>query len=197
MIVQVEDFYKNSQNILSVVKPLNFKDSIYGHEIPEFFMIPEGIDQGFSAITNISVKLRENSGLFRIPYPTIHFENFDQKSLFIGIVALEDTVFRTHRHRETQSHAVTDIVKNLQQFIKENCFDKEKWDIIAEINLKAGGLILVKPWLWHSLEEKLVKIFYLEFSECVNAEAAEPVVKDGSSEMHTVSNLALENHAVS
>lgn len=197
MIIHVENFYNDVQSIFEPVVNLPFKSCLYGEELVDFYMVPQGIDEAFHGITNQKVKLRSDSGTFRKPYKVVHFENFDKSSLFVGVVALEDTIFRTHRHSETGSHTVTNIQENLDEFIAKNCFDQSKWSTIAEINLKAGSLILFKPWLWHSLDQKLVKVFYLEFPECVNVETVEPVAKDGSSEQPMTLNLVMENHAVS
>jgi len=34
--------------------------------------------------------------------------------------------------------------------------------VVADIKLHAGNMILLKPWVWHGLDNKLIKVFYLE-----------------------------------
>jgi hypothetical protein len=185
MFIHISDFYHNTESIYGPVILLDYQPCLHGYEVLDFYMVPQGIENGFADITGRKIKITKKSGVFRRPYPIIHFENFDQNSFFVGAVALEKTTFQTHRHKETGITSVTSVQDNLEEFVKNNCFSKEKWDTVANINLKAGDLVLFKPWLWHSFEDKLIKVFYLEVDKCESAETVKPAVKDGSSEMPT------------
>lgn len=162
MFTHLEKFYEKPNELFEIISKLDFKENLYGDEIKDFNMISQGIEDAFSQIVGQKVSLTKDSGRFRKPYSPIHFENFSENSVFVGFVALEDTVFRTHRHKETGYTNVFPITEDLNTFIKDNCFDPEKWEVIADVKLLAGNLLLVKPWVWHSLDNKLVKVFYLE-----------------------------------
>lgn len=163
MQIHVENFYQNAQEIFDIASKLQYKREIFGLEIKDFYLVPQGIDDALSDIIGKKIQLSPTSGLFRRPLPFIHFENFTDKSVYVGIVALEDTKFRTYRHKELDTYDVFKITDDVEKWIKDNCFDETKWQIISEITLKAGNLILTKPWDWHSLEEnKLVNVFFLE-----------------------------------
>jgi hypothetical protein len=162
MFIHIENFYEKANNLYEIICKLDFKENLYGDEIKNFNMIPQGIETGFSNILNQKVVVSKDSGIFRKSYPPIHFENFNTNSIYVGIIALEDTKFTIYKHKNTKSTAVISITENLNEFIKENCFDKEKWDIVADINLYQSNLLLFKPWLWHGLDSKLIKVFYLE-----------------------------------
>lgn len=162
MLIHIENFYNNAKDIFEIVSKLDFKESLYGDEIPNFNMIPEGLTSAFSDLLGQKITLNKNSGVFRKPYSPVHFENFHENSLYVAIAALEDTKFTTYRHKELKSSLVFSVKENVNEFIKENCFDKEKWEVVADINLYQGNIVFVKPWIWHGLDNKLVKVFYIE-----------------------------------
>ncbi len=162
MLIHIENFYDNPENIFNIISKLEFKENLYGEEIKDFNMISPDIANIFSAIVGQKISLSKNSGSFRKPYSPVHFESFDENSLFVGFIALEDTNFKTYKHKETGFTNVFPITKDMDIFIKNNCFDLEKWETIADIKLLAGSLLLIKPWIWHGLDKKIVKVFYLE-----------------------------------
>lgn len=164
MFIHIENFYQNAKQLFDIISNLDFKDNVHGLEIKDFNMIPQDLHKSFSEIVGFKVTLTSDSGKFRKPNSTIHFEDFNEKSAFLGIVALEDTKIKTYRHKETNSTNVFSLQgTNVQEFITNNCFDESKWDVIADINLSAGSLMLIRPWLWHGLHNKVVKVFYLEY----------------------------------
>ena len=162
MFTHIEKFYEKPNELFEIISKLDFKENLYGEEIKDFNMISQGIENAFSQIVGHPISLTKDSGKFRKPYPPIHFENFNQNSVFVGFVALEDTNLKTYKHKETGFTNVFPITDDLNTFIKDNCFNPEKWDVVADINLMAGNLFLIKPWIWHSLDNKLIKVFYLE-----------------------------------
>jgi hypothetical protein len=162
MFTYLEKFYEKPNELFEIISKLDFKENLYGDEIKDFNMLSQGIEEAFCQIVGQKISLTKDSGRFRKPYSPIHFENFSENSVFVGFVALEDTIFKTFRHKETGFTNVFPITEDLNTFIKDNCFDPEKWEVVADIKLLAGNLLLVKPWVWHSLDNKLVKVFYLE-----------------------------------
>ena len=161
MITFIENFY-NTQQLYEVVKNLQFKERVYGEEVIDFNLVPQDLHTIFGSILRQDVSITKDSGVLRKPFENVHFESFNQNSLWIAVVALEQTTFKLHKHKEKNYSKVMDVQGDLQGFIKDNCFDKEKWSDTATITMNAGDLILFKPWLWHSISKSLVKVFYLE-----------------------------------
>ena len=166
MFTHIQKFYEKTDELHKIISLLDFKPNKFGEELLNFNLISPGIEEGFSSILNQKIKLhKETSGTFRKPNQTVHFEDFGPQTLWVGLVALEDTIFKTHKHKETGSthiFSAAETPEKAQEFINNNCTDESKWDTVAMVNLMAGDLILVKPWMWHSLDNKLIKVFYLE-----------------------------------
>lgn len=162
MFIHVSNFYKGAEDILPIVNQLPLLSKAYGAEVDKFYMIPEGIESGFERVLNIKVQIKEPSGVFRVPYPVIHFEDCDKQSLYTAVIALEPTTFTTHRHKETGYTSVLPVGDNIEQFVKENCFKNEKWEDVAKVTLQPNDLVIYKPWIWHSFAEKYIKVFNLE-----------------------------------
>ena len=161
MFIYIENFY-NTQQLYEVVKNLQYKENIYGEEVIDFNLIPQDLHKIFSNILKEEIIITKDSGILRKSFENIHFESFNQNTLWVSVIALENTTFKLHKHKEKGFSNVTQLQENLQEFVKENCYDKEKWNDSATINLNSGDIVLFKPWLWHSLSKTLVKVFYLE-----------------------------------
>jgi len=50
----------------------------------------------------------------------------------------------------------------LKNLLKIIVFDADKWNVVADINFKKGNLILIQPFQFHKLQNKLVQVFYIE-----------------------------------
>jgi hypothetical protein len=161
MFIFVPEFYRNSEQILSVVKGLPLVCSRHGKEIENFNMVAPEVVDAFGMLLSNRVLALEPSGLFRVPYPVIHFDDFDRASFFHAAIALEEGLFKTYRHKETGFSTVVDVGDNFDKFVSENCFDESKWDIAAQVLMKPNDLILYKPFLWHSFSSTYMKFFYL------------------------------------
>jgi hypothetical protein len=181
MVTFIENFYSNSNQIYDIVSKLDYKQETFGLEIKDFYLIPQEIDKVFSQIINKDITFGKKSGCFRKPYEFIHFENFEPKSFFLAIVALTDTKFYTYRHKEKNYSQVIQLQENLEEFISKNCNNKSAWDITCQVNMSPGDMVLVKPWLWHSIDPGIVNVFYLETTD------QGTVIKTESS------NLTIEN----
>jgi len=166
MFMHIQKFYEKTDELHKIISLLDFKPNKFGEELLNFNLISPGIEDGFSAILNQKIKLNsQTSGVFRKPNQSIHFEDFGPTTLWVGLVALENTTFNTHKHKETGSthiFSAAETPEKAQEFINSNCTDESKWDTVATVNLEAGDLVLVKPWMWHSLDKNLIKVFYLE-----------------------------------
>ena len=162
MITFVENFYSNANQIYDIVSKLDYKQETFGTQIKDFYLVPQGIEHGFSQILNTSITLGKHSGCFRKPYEFIHFENFEPKSFFLAIIALSKTKFYTYRHKEKNYSQVIQVQENIEEFISKNCNNKSAWDVTCELNMSPGDMVLIKPWCWHSIDPSIVNVFYLD-----------------------------------
>jgi hypothetical protein len=141
---------------------MTFKEMLYGEELVDFNQYDPSFDGVISESLGEKLKSTESSGLFRKPYEVIHFENFYEKSRYVFMLAYEDCFFKTYKHIETGSDSIFNIECELDKFISSNCFDTSKWSETGSIKLEAGDGICFRPWLWHSIQRKLVQVFYIE-----------------------------------
>jgi len=161
MIVSVPKFYLNADDIKRVVSDLNFVEMQYGLEVENFYMIPEGVLEGFSTVLSRPLMFTPDSGRFRLPYPVVHFEAPQPHMILCAAVAMEDTVFRTHRHKPTDSISAVEVEGNMGAFIADNCFDASKWEAMTTVVMRPNDLVVFSPLLWHSFEKNLIKWFGL------------------------------------
>jgi len=168
MFIHIHRFYEKTEELRNTVSLLDFKPSRHGSEILNFNLISPGIDGAFSTLLNHKIILnKEMSGVFRKPNDKIHVEDFGPTTSWISLVALEDTIFKTWKHKETGATTIFEVANNPEkalEFVNNNA-DIANWDIVSCINLYSGDMVLIKPWLWHSLDNKLIKVFYLELPQ--------------------------------
>ena len=132
--------------IHNIVKTISLED---------FYTKDEEIDKIFSDILNTNiVTKKEQSGVFKYPYPFIHFEGFEKSNEWIFIVALEDTMLNIY---ENKNGAKTALDEYRLQY--RNLHD---WDLIISYMLKPGQAIMFRPWLFHSFSGGLIQTFRLE-----------------------------------
>lgn len=160
MILTNSNFYNDIQQLALVISSLEFEEAFYGHEVKNFNYLPESVETHIQMLTNLNMKISNSSGKFRKPYPGIHFENFDDKLKFVLAVALEETTFRTHQH-ESGIENVFNLQVGVDEFVQTE-LNPNKWTTTAEIKLKPNDFIVFNPWTWHSFDEKLIQVFYLE-----------------------------------
>jgi hypothetical protein len=164
MFFHLEAFHDNAKQFCEIISKLNFVDNTFGQEVKNFNHKPDELADAISHILGRPLEHSEESGVYRKPFGFIHFENWTPQSAFAAAIALEDTVFYTYRHKETQVYNVLQMPdKNLDmdKFIKDNSQNFDNWDKIATINLMQGDLVVLQPWVWHSFEEnKLIQVFH-------------------------------------
>lgn len=147
-----------------VISNLEFKDATYGKEVENFRHLPPGIEDHISKAIGTKIIVANNSGSFRKPSPALHFESFNEKMHLILAVALEETSFNTYEHKSGISNAIQ--INDMQEFVKTE-LKSERWKQIAKIVLKPNDFVVFNPWMWHSFDEKLIQIFYLEIPSAV------------------------------
>jgi hypothetical protein len=169
MFFHLEAFHDNAKQFCEIISKLNFVESTFGQEVKNFNHKPDELAEAISYILGRPLQHSENSGLYRKPFPFIHFENWTPQSAFAAAIALEDTVFYTYKHKELGIYNVLQMAekaKEMDKFIEENSQNFDNWETIATINLKQGDLIVLQPWVWHSFEEdKLIQVFHFNRKE--------------------------------
>ena len=164
MLIHNTNFYQDITQLSSLISNLEFHESFYGYEVKDFRHLPAGIEDHVCAAVNNKVIITKNSGSFRKPYPIIHFENFTEKMQLVLVVALEQTTFSTYEHESGASNVFH--VTDLNEFMKSELVS-EKWKQTAKIILKPNDFIVFNPWVWHSFDEKLIQVFYLETPDAI------------------------------
>lgn len=162
MFMYVENFHANAEKFYEIIDKLVFENSMFGDEVVNFHHNPPEILKTIETIVGRPVKYGLNSGVYRKPHEFVHYENFNPSSIYVGIVALEDVQMKIHKHKDTKSYHIVQITEPVEDFIRNNCFDKEKWETLADLKIYQGDMVLVQPWMFHSLEKKLVQIFHFE-----------------------------------
>jgi len=146
----------------SIISDMIYKDNIYGSEIPDFNQYDSDFDKFISTSLGEDLRSTKNSGLFRKPYGDIHFEMFDHNLKYIFALVMSDMDFKTYKYIDGGYNSAIDMDNNIESFDMESCKDISKWEETAIIKLKAGDGICFRPWLWHSMSESLLQIFYVE-----------------------------------
>ena len=158
-LIYCSNFYNDVAAISSLMLSMDFTESQYGTEIIDFHNIPPDTQERFTSILGEQFEIQPDTGIFRKPADFIHFENFYQHAAWLCIVALEDTVLSTYEQDGIKS--LFDA-RDVDTFVRENCFDKSKWEISGLVKLNKNDFIFIRPWVWHSLEEnKLVQVFLI------------------------------------
>jgi hypothetical protein len=157
----VENF--SQESVSQVIRGLLFIDKPLGKEIDCFNFVDPNYDELFSFILREKVSLPKNWGFFRKSAPTIHFEDHSSETLFSAIIAVDDVVFRTHRHKQTSARTLHELHSStLSDFIKNNCDIQENWEIENQIFIKKNSLFFFEPWYWHSFSEGIIQRFLVE-----------------------------------
>ena len=162
MFLHIENFHHNVDQFSTIISQLQFELSTFGHEVKNFNHNPPEVIQTLEKIVGLELEYGDGSGVFRRPHEFIHYENFGPNSVYTAFVALEDNNFKIFQHKETNANFILEINTNIEEFIKNNCFDADKWNVVADINFKKGNLILIQPFQFHKLQNKLVQVFYIE-----------------------------------
>ena len=78
---------------------------------------------------------------------------------WVAVVAMEDTTITLWEQENVKT--VYDVPQEeMESFLLNNSPDK--WVETNKLNIRKNQFVLIRPWLWHSLEEgKLVQVFLL------------------------------------
>ena len=156
-MISVDDFItrEDAYNIGAQVCRLNYVETEFGKEIPNFNLIPPDIEERFKIVLNTDFIVdKERSGTFRHPAPFIHFESFKKLNEWIFVVALDRTLFNLYENLNGFKNALEEHKLNYRNFLD--------WDLIVSYDFKPGQGILFRPWLFHSFSGGLIQTFRLE-----------------------------------
>lgn len=159
-IITVDGFFDEAQaeHLCSATYNLQYAETQFGKEIPNFNMVPENADKMFSDILGTSIEIDEDrSGIFRIPENFIHFESFENTNEWVFAVALQESTFNVFEHKSGVANALKEYKYNYR-----NLFE---WDLIINYQLKPGHGILFRPWLFHSFDSGQIQVFRLKESD--------------------------------
>lgn len=152
--IHARDFWKEgeAEQFKNVVTNLKYQPQQYGFEIPQFNMIDPELEMVFGEMLGDWIKLdEEKSGVFRIPYPVIHFEDFASLHEWRCAVALEDNIFKIYNHISG--------AKDARSGYKFDYTKRSDWKIETQIKLKQNDAVFYRPWMFHMFLDKPLYCF--------------------------------------
>ena len=155
-IINIDGFFIQDQatQMYNCVRNLQYKESEFGKEIPEFYLIAPDANEQFSAILGAEVEvLEEYSGRFRYPSLFIHFEGFDTLNEWVFAVALDNSTFNVYESLKGPKNALEGHDLPYR--------DLFAWDLTINYLLKPGQGVMFRPWLFHSFDSGLIQTFRL------------------------------------
>jgi hypothetical protein len=156
-IITVDGFFteEDAIRLTTITYNLNYIDTDFGKEIPNFNMTGENTSDLFSKILNTDIIVDDDkSGIFRKPNNLIHFESFENLNEWVFVVALQNSTLNVFEHKSGAVNALDDY--------KFNYRDLFQWNLQINYLLKPGQGVLFRPWLFHSFDTGLVQIFRLK-----------------------------------
>ena len=88
-LILCSNLYNDMDSLSGLISTMEYEDNLYGSEIKDFNFLPQGLDQQFAMYLDHPVEVQPNTGVFRKPNTTVHFEPFYQHCLWVGIVAID------------------------------------------------------------------------------------------------------------
>lgn len=158
--IHCSGLYRDIDQLQSLMSAMEFEGMAFGEQIVNFNYVPAELEDFFTQEINSNVTIQQDTGIFRKPSNVIHVEHFFQHSLWVVVVAMEDTALTIHEQDNVKT--VLDVIDKLDTFIPDNCYDHDKWSTVNTINLKKNDYVYIRPWIWYSLEPtKLTQTFLL------------------------------------
>jgi|688.fasta_scaffold45838_3 hypothetical protein len=158
--IHCSGLYNNIDQLHMLMSSMEFEGAIFGEEIINFNYVPADLEDYFKHEINSNITIQQGTGIFRKSSDIIHVEQFFQHSMWLVIVAMEDTLLTIYEQDTVKT--VFDVIDNLDEFIVDNCYDASKWLTVNTIKLKKNDYIYIRPWIWYSLDpNKLTQLFLL------------------------------------
>jgi hypothetical protein len=164
-LIHADGFFPKgeAEALCSVVQGVTYVEKEYGYEMPNFNLILPDIHLVFSKILGEEVVIdRARSGIVRKPYNgMIHFESFESPNEWCFILALEKTTLNIYRHVADIRFNDLDCVdsKHVLEGFNFNYRNLFEWDIVSNIILECNQGVFIRPWVFHSLDEKTVQYY--------------------------------------
>jgi len=158
--IHARDFWQkeDAEKFRTVISYLNkFQPKKHGYELINFNMLDPELDMVFGEMLGDWIKMDEESGLFRVPYPFVMFEDFDSLNEWRLAVALEDNTFKTYNH--------VSGARDARDGYEFNYLTPDDWVLETQINIKQNDAIFYRPWVFHSFESKLLHCYKLYVEE--------------------------------
>lgn len=150
---------------VNCVRGLQFQETDYGLEIPNFNMIFPRSEPLLSYVLGERIIIdHKRSGVFRQPINnTIHFESFDSLNEWSFIIALEQTTLNLWYHLKESGMGEAgepDAWSALEgwKFNYRNLMD---WNIHTNIVLRPNQGVFIRPWVFRSLQNGLIQYYRL------------------------------------
>ena len=151
------------KHLQDIISSLTFLNSDLGDEIENFNLNEPTTIKAIENELGYKVKIKDNSGCIRKPYPFVHFESFDTIDEWVICAPIQPTTFITHKHLETEATYVfhmQDVSLHIADYA-----DKAKWIETSRILVESGQLLFFRPWIWHSFDGGLNNMISTERAE--------------------------------
>ena len=165
--IHVDNFFDKDSvtTYTSLLNSMRFTKRKYGEEIENLNLIIPGLERVFSKVVGERVKITgDQSGVFRKPYHNmIHFEDFDSVDEWCFLSALEENTLNVWNHISDSSMGEVSKVdsSSLLQGYNFNYNNLFEWKIHTNMVMQPGDGIFIRPWMFHSLSDKLTQYFRL------------------------------------
>jgi hypothetical protein len=160
-LIHCDQFYQDVNSLESLISSLEFEDTLYGKEILGFSYIPQGLTEFIGSVLDDTIEIQPDTGLFRKPNTTIHFDPFYQHARWSCIVAVEDTVLNLHTH-QSGVETFFDVQDRIDDFFIQESTKPQHWTTTTTLTLKQNQFVFIRPWVWRSLAaDRLVQTFLL------------------------------------
>lgn len=158
--IHARDFWQegDAEKFKTVIKNIDkWQPKEYGWEIPDFNMLDPELDMVFGEMLGDYVKVEDETCVFRLPYPIVHFESFNSLNEWRLAVALEDNVFKIYNHISG--------VKDARYGYEFDYQKEDDWIVETQMNLKQNDAVFYRPWTFHSFEFKPLHCYKIFIEE--------------------------------
>lgn len=164
-LIHADGFFPKgeAEALCSVVQGVQYIETEYGLEMPNFNLILPDIHLVFSKILGENVIIdRPRSGIVRKPHNgMIHFESFEDPNEWCFIIALESTTLNIYNHvADIRYNDIGQVdSKNVLEGFEFNYRNLFEWDVVTNILLEANQGVFIRPWVFHSLQQGTVQYY--------------------------------------
>jgi len=162
----IENVYQDTEAFAQNLKNLEWFPQHAGEELKDFQSLPDELKFMLNSF-NPGIEVdTENSGIFRKPFNTVHFEDFYDKTVMVGILAIEPLEiefleYKGDKELKGSGKSVFGINFDVQTLIGEYIL-QDKWEVHETQKLKAGELFFFSPDKFHRIEgSPITQMFYM------------------------------------